>query len=300
MTRQPIPSTSSKNLPEHLPDHLPKLFTTSTCPIPIYYYIPYYLPDYFITMPTSSGANKRARANEDNESNVAKKKAVFDPKDASENPKAGGKKMTAAQRRKSEAEAAKAPNPPQPTSDSSIEEEAQTQAETTPTSPIPGPSYQPTPGPSGMQNYQGHSAHPGVNPGPYVTPGKANTTAPSSRQASQVVQDHSPIQQHVPGAQHGFIHNGQVYQPGHIPVPLQHQQIPPPLPAPQPTIPQYVYSNYEDEVGDAVQPVPALEDRFHNLTQHLLLTQTKTRLTKTVQQVRRTKQSRTWPDCEKW
>ena len=55
-------------------------------------------------MPTSSGANKRARA-DDTESNVAKKKAVFDPKDNAETPKVGGKKMTAAQKRELEAEA---------------------------------------------------------------------------------------------------------------------------------------------------------------------------------------------------
>ena len=61
-------------------------------------------------MPTSSGANKRARA-EDNESNVAKKKAVFDPKDNADTPKPGGKKLTAAQKRKLEAEKSKAAPP---------------------------------------------------------------------------------------------------------------------------------------------------------------------------------------------
>ena len=109
-------------------------------------------------MPTSSGANKRARA-DDNESNVAKKKAVFDPKESADTPKPGGKKMTAAQKRKMEAEAkAKAPEE----TIENIEAEIAAQAQTDNGTP-PGPDAQ------GQQQYQGHSAHPGTNPGPFLS-----------------------------------------------------------------------------------------------------------------------------------
>ena len=79
--------------PYHLFPQPPTLLFTTTK------YYPLQKPNQTnFTMPTSSGANKRARA-DDNDSNVAKKKAVFDPKESADTPKPGGKKMTAAQRR---------------------------------------------------------------------------------------------------------------------------------------------------------------------------------------------------------
>ena len=200
-THNPRPKTKNPSSKSLLFKSPPSSFPTTT----LYQTHPPHLKpnstkqdNHFDIMPTSSGANKRARA-EDNESNVAKKKAVFDPKEAADTPKVGGKKMTAAQKRKLEAEAkAKAAEEALP----DIEEEnPQAQADAgTP------------PGPSGYQ-YQGHSAYPGPNPGPFVTPGKpAEAPGPST----------SP--QPGPSGMQGFTSNGQTYRPGYVNIPPQHQQ----------------------------------------------------------------------------
>ena len=102
---------------------------------------------YADNMPTNSGAYKRARS-EDKESNVAKKKAVFDPKESADTPKVSGKKPTAAQKRKMEAEAkAKAAAEELP----DISEEAASQVD-----PSNSPGTPEFPGMAQTGQYQGY------------------------------------------------------------------------------------------------------------------------------------------------
>ena len=127
-------------------------------------------------MPTSSGAAKRARE-ADGETNFAKKKAVFDPKENTDTPKAAGKKQTAAQKRKAEAEAkAKASNV-----DFDADDEQQ-DSEAVPSMPDVASPVQTAPN-------TGHGPVPGTNPGPFITPGKTpapqqNVTPPGTAATS--------------------------------------------------------------------------------------------------------------------
>ena len=94
--------------------------------------------------------------------------SVFDPKDSADTPKVGGKKPTAAQKRKMEAEAkARAAAEDLP----DIDEEAANQVDpnTSPGTPEFTTTQQPN---IGQYQGQGHSAFPGPNPGPYITPSK--------------------------------------------------------------------------------------------------------------------------------
>lgn len=128
---------------------------------------------------------------------MPRKKAVFDPKDNADTPKVGGKKQTAAQKRKAEAEEkAKAANIGEADADDE-HQDSEAGGASMPDLSSPTPS-----------TGQGHEPVAGTNPGPFVTPGKTtNNPNPGT------------YKQDPHGNAARFTTTGTIWYPIRIPVP---------------------------------------------------------------------------------
>ena len=146
---------------------------------------------------------------------MPRKKAVFDPKDNADTPKVGGKKQTAAQKRKAEAEEkAKAANIGEADADDE-HQDSEAGGASMPDLSSPTPS-----------TGQGHEPVAGTNPGPFVTPGKTtNNPNPGTNRTPTAMPPASP-QPGPSGIQYGYPYQApgtqqqQTFAPPHTQVPL--------------------------------------------------------------------------------